>query len=192
MGKWLLLMLSVLFLPGCGEQTWQTTDISGVMPELKFKLIDENGREVSAEDYLGQPTLLFFGFTNCPDVCPTTLAQLAGAAQRLDEDERKDVQILFVSVDPARDDPQSLNRYTDAFGPQVIGLTGDKAALDALTNRYRTTYVYGKKDESGDYDVSHSGAVFAFDRKGEVRLLIRASDPMDAVVADLRQLAAGG
>ncbi len=192
MGKWLLLMLSVLFLSGCGEQTWQTTDISGVMPELKFKLTDENGRAVSAGDYLGQPTLLFFGFTNCPDVCPTTLAQLAGAAQRLDEDVREDLQVLFVSVDPARDDPQTLSRYTDAFGPQFIGLTGEKAELDALTDRYSTTYTYGKKDESGNYDVSHSSAVFAFDREGEVRLLIRASDPMDAVVADLRQLAESG
>lgn len=192
MGKWLLLTLSALVLFGCGEQTWQTTDISGVMPELEFTLTDENGRAVSAENYLGRPTLLFFGFTNCPDVCPTTLAQLAGAARQLDEDARENLQVLFVSVDPARDDPQTLSRYTDAFGPQFIGLTGEKVALDTLTDRYRTSYAYGKKDESENYDVAHSGAVFAFDREGEVRLLIRASDPMNAIVADLRQLVEDG
>ncbi|MHA3027561.1 SCO family protein [Chromohalobacter israelensis] len=188
MRKWLLLMLTALLLVGCGEQTWQTTDISGVMPELKFKLTDENGRAVSADDYRGKPTLLSFGFTNCPDVCPTTLAQLAGASKQLDEEVRKDLQVLFVSVDPARDDPQTLRRYTDVFGPQFIGLTGDKAALNTLTRRYSTNYSYGEKDESGNYDVSHSGAVFAFNREGDLRLLIRANDPMDAVVADLRQL----
>ncbi|MBJ7274882.1 SCO family protein [Marinobacter salarius] len=192
MGKWLLLTLSVLVLSGCGEQTWQTSDISGAMPKLKFNLTDENGRAVSAEDYLGQPTLLFFGFTNCPDVCPTTLAQIAGAVQRLDENVREDLQVLFVSVDPARDDPQTLRRYTDAFGPQFIGLTGGKAALDALTDRYHTTYSYGEEDESGNYDVSHSGAVFAFDREGEVRLLIRASHQTKAIAADLSQLAEDG
>ncbi|HDZ56752.1 MAG TPA: redoxin domain-containing protein [Pseudomonas xinjiangensis] len=188
MSKRLFLMLSVLFMAGCGEQSWQTTDISGAMPELKFDLTDENGRTVSADDYRGKPTLLFFGFTNCPDVCPTTLAQLASASQQLDEELREDLQVLFVSVDPERDSPQTLRRYTDVFGPQFIGLTGDKAALDALTRRYSTTYSYGEEDQSGNYDVSHSGAVFVFNRHGDVRLLIRATDPMDAVAADLRRL----
>ncbi|MEX1214460.1 SCO family protein [Saccharospirillum sp.] len=188
MGKQLFLILSVLLLTGCGEQTWRTTDISGAMPELNFNLTDEHGHAVTADDYRGKSTLLFFGFTNCPDVCPTTLAQLAGAVKLLSEDVRKDLQVLFVSVDPARDDPATLRRYTDVFGPRFIGLTGDRAALDALTGRYSTTYSYGEKDESGNYDVSHSSAVFAFNREGDVRLLIRASDPVEAVAEDLRQL----
>jgi protein SCO1/2 len=192
MSKRLFLMLSALLLAGCGEQSWQTTDISGAMPELRFELTDENGRTVSADDYRGKPTLLFFGFTNCPDVCPTTLAQLASATQQLNEELRANLQVLFVSVDPVRDDPHTLRRYTDVFGPQFIGLTGDKAALDALTRRYSTTYSYGEEDQSGNYDVSHSGAVFAFNRAGNVRLLIRASDPLNAVVADLRRLSEDG
>lgn len=189
MRKWLLPVLATLLLVGCQEQSWQTKDISGLMPPLEFKLTDEDGRSVSAEDYLGKPTLLFFGFTNCPDICPTTLARLAAVSKQLDKELQKDLQVLFVSVDPARDDPETLRRYTDAFGPQFIGLTGSQAALDALTRRYRVTYGYGDKDASGNYEVSHSSAVFAFNRAGEVRLLIRDSDPIDAVAADLRQLA---
>lgn len=192
MYKWLVIILSALLLSGCGEQSWQTKDISGLMPPLKFELTDENGRTVSAQDYRGKPVLLFFGFTHCPDICPTTLGRLATISNKLDEETQEDLRVLFVSVDPARDDPQTLQQYTNAFGPQFVGLTGDKAKLDALTRRYRVTYGYGEKDENGNYEVSHSSAVFAFNRAGEVQLLIRNSDPMAAVVADLRQLTEDG
>ncbi|WP_253742612.1 SCO family protein [Halomonas sp. THAF12] len=180
-----------LWLAGCSEPSWQTKDISGLMPPLAFELVDENGNDINADQFLGKSTLLFFGFTHCPDVCPTTLARLDAATQRMDESARDDIQVLFVSVDPRRDDAETLREYTDAFGPQFIGLTGDKAALDELTRRYRVTYGYGEEDSNGNYDVSHSSAVFAFDDQGEVRLLIRDSDPMDAVVADLERLAGG-
>lgn len=190
MCKKLLLLLGGMLLVGCSEPSWQTKDISGLMPPLEFELTNENGRTVSAEDYRGQVTLLFFGFTHCPDICPTTLAHLATISDELGEEARGNLQVLFVSVDPARDDPETLSEYTDAFGAEFIGLTGDKAALEALTRRYRVTYGYGEKDEAGNYDVSHSSAVFAFDRDGEVQLLIRESDPREAVVGDLRQLLA--
>ncbi|WP_306168983.1 SCO family protein [Halomonas sp. MMSF_3323] len=180
-----------LWLAGCSEPPWQTKDISGLMPPLAFELVDENGKDVNADQFLGKSTLLFFGFTHCPDVCPTTLARLDAATQRMDEAARDDIQVLFVSVDPRRDDAEKLREYTDAFGPQFIGLTGDKAALDELTRRYRVTYGYGEEDSEGNYDVSHSSAVFAFNDQGEARLLIRDSDPMEAVVADLERLASG-
>lgn len=181
-----------LWLMGCGEQTWQTKDISGLMPPLEFDLVDETGNDVTADQFLGKSTLLFFGFTHCPDICPTTLARLDAATQRLKETDRDDIQVLFVSVDPQRDDPASLRAYTDAFGPQFIGLTGNKAALDELTRRYRVTYGYGEEDSNGNYDVSHSSAVFAFNEQGEARVLIRDSDSMDAVVADLKTLVDDG
>lgn len=181
-----------LWLMGCGEQTWQTKDLSGLMPPLAFNLVDENGNDVTADQYLGRSTLLFFGFTHCPDICPTTLARLDAATQRLKETDRDDIQVLFVSVDPRRDDPASLRAYTDAFGPQFIGLTGNKAALDELTRRYRVTYGYGEEDGNGNYEVSHSSAVFAFNEQGKARVLIRDSDPMDAVVADLKTLVDDG
>ncbi|MEL7968109.1 SCO family protein [Vreelandella neptunia] len=181
-----------LSLMGCADQTWQTKDISGLMPPLAFDLVDENGNGVTADQFLGKSTLLFFGFTHCPDICPTTLARLDAVTQRLEEAYRDDIQVLFVSVDPSRDDPATLSAYTNAFGPQFIGLTGDKAALDALTRRYRVTYGYGEEDSSGNYDVSHSSAVFAFNEQGEARVLIRDSDPMDAVAADIKRLVDDG
>ncbi|MDZ7851659.1 MAG: SCO family protein [Halomonas sp.] len=189
MGKWVVPVLVSLWLTGCGEQEWQTKDISGLMPPLEFTLTDEKGNTVDAERFRGKSTLLYFGFTHCPDVCPTTLARLGTAIRQLDDEIREDTEVLFVSVDPARDDPETLKEYTDAFGSQFVGLTGDKEALDALTRRYRVTYGYGDKDDNGNYDVSHSSAVFAFNGQGEARLLIRDSDPMEAVVADLERLA---
>lgn len=185
---WLLPVLAALLLVGCGEQGWQTKNITGSMPALEFNLTDENGRLVSSKDYLGKPTLLFFGFTHCPDVCPTTLAYLATLSKQLDAEARADLQVLFVSVDPARDDPQTLRSFTDAFGPQFIGLTGDKAALDVLTHRYYSLYEYGAKDAAGNYDVMHSSAVYAFNRKGEARFLFHGGDPTGPVIADLRHL----
>ncbi|MBB3139802.1 SCO family protein [Halomonas organivorans] len=192
MTKWLIPVAAALWLTGCSDQNWRTTDISDVMPPLDFTLVDENGRDVNAEDYLGKATLLYFGYTHCPDVCPTTLARIAAASKRLDDTLRDDLQVLFVSVDPGRDTPEVMKGYTEIFGPQFVGLTGDRAQIDALTNRYRISYEYGEKDDNGGYDVSHSSAIFAFDPRGNAKLLIRDSDPMDNVVADIARLAAQG
>lgn len=182
------LLSGILWLVGCSDPAWQTKDISGLMPPLEFELTSEDANPVSEVDYAGDITLLFFGFTHCPHICPTTLANLAMISQELGEAAQDDLQVLFVSVDPDRDDPATLREYTDAFGPEFTGLTGSEAALETLTRRYRVTYGYGKKDDEGHYDVSHSNAVFAFDREGEAQLLIRENDPKEAVIADLRRL----
>lgn len=191
MYKWLCTAFVSLWLAGCGDQSWQTTDISEMMPPLDFHLTDEDGKQVDAEDFRGKTTLLFFGYTHCPDVCPITLARLATAFRQVDDKAREDIQVLFVSVDPTRDTPEIMKEYTEAFGPQFIGLTGRKSDIDAITNRYRVTYGYGEKDESGNYDVTHSSATFAFNREGDAQLLIRDDDPMKAVVSDLEALAEG-
>lgn len=100
--------------------------------------------------------------------------------------------MLFVSVDPERDNPDRLRKYTDAFGPDFIGLTGEQDQLKALTKRYRTTYGYGEPDERGDYPVSHSSAVFAFNAQGEVRLLLRDDDGVRGITEDIEQLVRSG
>ncbi|MDT8893821.1 SCO family protein [Halomonas sp. I1] len=190
--RWMFPLVLSLMLTGCFDHNWQTNDIADVMPALEFGLVDESGEAVRAGEFSGKPTLLFFGFTHCPDVCPTTLTRLSAAIKRLDEAQRDEVQVLFVSVDPARDTPDVMKRYTEAFGPQFIGLTGERARIDALTNRYRVTYEYGEKDARGNYNVSHSSSVFAFDSQGEARFMISDIDSMDAIVGDLSYLVENG
>ena len=185
------LLAGALLLAGCSSQEpWQTMDISSIMPALEFGLVDETGREVTAQDYRGEVVLLFFGFTSCPDVCPTTLARLSAVRRGLPEELASRLRILFVSVDPQRDSPADLAAYTDAFGERITGLTGDMKALRALNRRYRVTFGYGAADAQGNYEVSHSGAVFAFGPEGAARVLIRDRDSREAVMADLRRLAA--
>lgn len=184
-------LVALGMLSACsGEKIhWEGTDLSGVMPDLEFELVNEDGNAVSEVDYIGQPTLLFFGFTNCPDICPGTLASLSRAIDRLQADQQDDYQVLFVSVDPQRDTPQRLRDYTSAFGPQFIGLTGTQQQLETLNKRMRATYGYGEADENGFYNVSHSSAVYGFDAAGKTRVLIKSELPTDRISADLVHLA---
>ena len=190
MRRLFVLLLLITVLAGCSaDAEWRTKDISGLMPALAFTLTSERGETVTAKDYPGKVNLLFFGYTSCPDICPATLGRLRAALDQLDASEREQVQVLFVSVDPKRDDPARLREYTDAFGPDFVGLTGTAEQLEALTKRYRTTYSLGEPDKQGDYLVSHSSAVFAFDRQGEVQLLMRDADGTEAIAADIARLA---
>lgn len=188
MYKLVLSVLAALVMVGCSDQSWRTADVDDVMPPLDFSLVDENGDNVQAEKYLGKPTLVYFGYTYCPDVCPITLARIGNAINKLDDETRDEVQVLFISVDPNRDTPEVLKRYTRAFGPEFIGLTGEKPAIDALTNRYRVAYEYGEKNARGDYLVTHSSGVFAFDSEGQAQFLVRDSHPIADVEADIKRL----
>ncbi|WP_111496283.1 SCO family protein [Marinobacter bohaiensis] len=167
-------------------------DISGVMPDLAFELRDTAGQTVTQTDYDGQVRLLFFGYTSCPDVCPTTLAELNRVMTAMPTDLRDDVTALFVSVDPKRDTPQRLDQYVHFFGDRIVGLTGPEPTLRTLAKRYRTTFGYGDADEQGNYDVSHSSAIYVFDQAGEVRLLLRPGMTRDAMVEDLSRLVRQG
>ncbi|MDZ7840005.1 MAG: SCO family protein [Gammaproteobacteria bacterium] len=188
----ILACLTAVLAAACGgELSWQTKDISGMMPALEFTLTSEDGKTVTEDHYTGNVNLVFFGFTHCPDICPITLGRLRGVMDRLPGDVAHRVQVLFVSVDPDRDGPEELRTYTDQFGTNFIGLTGSQEQLQALTKRYRTTYGYGEPDDQGNYEVSHGSAVYAFDSSGAARLLIRNSDDVDAVASDLEQLVQG-
>lgn len=192
MYKLLFTALAGVLLVGCSDQRWRTAETHEIMPPLDFSLVDENGQAVEAEDYAGKVTLIYFGYTFCPDVCPITLARLAGTLNRLDDAVRDDIQVLFISVDPERDTPEVVKRYTGAFGDEFIGITGDLAEIDALTNRMRVTYDHEEPNQRGDYIVTHTSAVFAFDREGEAQFLIRDSHPISDAVADINGLVAEG
>lgn len=186
-----ILFLAVFALTACNKgKPWATKNISGLMPRLSFHMIEANrDAPVDAANFRGKLILLYFGYTHCPDVCPLTLQRLKGAISNLGK-QADQVRILFVTVDPRRDSLAVLKKYTAFFGPQVLGLRGDKADLRKLTKMYRVTYGYDKPDASGNYNVSHSSAVYVFDRKGEARLLIRPKDKVAAIDEDLKRLLA--
>ncbi|WP_148863325.1 SCO family protein [Marinobacter fonticola] len=182
--------LMIILLTGCfdNDKSWNGKDISGLMPELKFNLISSEGTAVSAEDYSGHVRLLFFGFTSCPDVCPTALQKLNQATSGLPPELQEKVLILFASVDPKRDTPERLAKYVNHFGTDIVGLTGEELQLRELAKRYRTTFGYGDPDTDGNYPVSHSSAVYVFDRRGNARLLIRPDLSAKEIQDDLINL----
>lgn len=186
----LMAALAALILSACGgsDIEWAGTDITGVMPDLAFELTSEADKAVTADAWSGTPTLVFFGYTQCPDVCPGTMEALSQAIEGLPEDERDELRVLFVSVDPERDGPEQLAAYTAFYGPQFVGLTGTEPQLRTLAKRYRTTFGYDEPDDNGYYTVSHSAAIYGFDREGEARVLLRTNLPTDQITADIERL----
>ncbi len=182
-----LLLLGVL-LQSCSQPVdWHASDVTGILPELQFRLTGPDGDPVDASSLLGKPVLLFFGFTNCPDVCPTTLTQLSVVMKKLGP-QAEQLQVLLVSVDPARDTPEVMQRYTRSFGPWLLGLTGSEEALVALRKAYGVYAAMESSDNKGTYNVMHSTAIFAFDSNGQARLLITDVNDTDALVADMQNL----
>jgi len=183
-----MLAISLAALCACSNPTsFHSTDVSSVMPPLEFKLTGEANKPVTEKALRGKVTLLFFGYTSCPDVCPMTLLKLSLALQHLGGDADS-VRIVFVSVDPRRDSPAVLARYVGGFGPHIMGLTGSDDSLTALTKRYRVAYRRDEPDRNGWYAVYHSSAVFAFDREGKARLLINPSETVGQIGEDLKAL----
>lgn len=189
----LLLLLSSL-LGACHRSEplpFRLTNISGHMPDLDFKLTNDLGKAVTGADYRGKVVLLYFGYTHCPDVCPLTMAQLHVVMQRLGP-LADNVRILFVSVDPARDTPKVLHDYVKAFDSHAIGLSGTASATEALSKRYRSAFTREPAAADGNYEVSHSSAIYVFDREGKARLLATPSASHDDLVHDLHLLLDNG
>lgn len=181
-------------LAGCSERSadWSLYNVRGHLPDLKFSLQAANGQTVTADALAGKTVLLFFGYASCPDVCPTTMAQLTAVLGELG-DAARDVRIVFVSVDPHRDTPEILQAYVNAFNPNTLGLTGNERQVADLARRYRVAYQIEKPkpgDDADTYDVTHSRGVYIFDNRGRARLLASDTDTVAAMVKDLRQLLA--
>ena len=176
-------LVLVLMLAGCGRQPWHMTDISGGSPGLDFRLTRaRDGAAVNGGTYRGKVVALYFGYTHCPDVCPTTLANLADVVKRV---ASPDFRILFVTVDPDRDTNATLVAYANAFTPQMDGLTGSANDLADAARRYRVAYAVTK---GPPYEVMHSNAVFFFDRNGRARLVTTDTRDTAAIADDLRRL----
>lgn len=152
-----------------------------------LRLRDPAGQPRSLADFRGKVVVVSFGYTHCPDVCPMTLSNLASARKKLGDDG-KDVQVLFVTVDPARDRPELLREYVPAFDPTFIGLTGTADEVAAVTRDFHV-YAAAQPAKAGqEYTVDHSAQMFAFDRQGKLRLVFAPDLKPDAIASDLRIL----
>ncbi len=150
-----------------------------------FHLEDQNGKPVSDQDMKGRPFLVFFGFTRCPDICPTTLFEMSQVMKALGPDADR-VGALFITVDPERDTPGVLKDYLSNFDPHLRALTGDQAAIDAAIKEYR---VYAKKVplDNGDYTMDHTAVVYLMDKDGHFVAPFNLSRTPEAEAADLRR-----
>lgn len=179
-----------LSLTACGgaDKPWHSTDITGAMPKLQFRMQRaDDASIVSEQSYKGKVVILYFGYTHCPDVCPTTLANLAQVLEKLDT-QAYDVAVLFVSVDPDRDTQPVLAKYVNGFAHQIDGLSGPPNGLIALTRRYRVLYSVTKDSPGHPYAVMHSNSVFFFDRAGNARLVTTSTDDVKAITEDVKRL----
>ena len=176
-------------IAGCdsGPQ-FKSTDITGAPYGYSLELVDHAGKPRRLEDFRGKAVVLFFGFTHCPDVCPTTLADISNSIRQLGPDADR-VQVLMVSVDPERDTQESLAKYVTAFDPRFLGMRGDLAATKKVAGEFK---IYFEKRKQGDgYTVDHSAQSYVIDPQGRLRLLVRHDRIGQDLAADLRTLLRG-
>jgi protein SCO1/2 len=153
-----------------------------------FHLVDQNGRPVSDHDLLGKPTVMFFGFTYCPDVCPTTLADMTAWLKALGPDAEK-FNVVYVTIDPERDTPARLKTYLTAFDPRIRGLTGTPKAIAQAAHDYNVYYQkVALQGGGGEYTMDHSTLIYLMDAKGHMAELVQYGTPNDQVVASLKRL----
>lgn len=172
-----------------------SSDVGGALPPLDFTMTRaSDGKAVTAADFRGKVVILFFGYTSCPDICPTTLMNAATMLKSLGK-RADDVRFLFVTVDPNRDTLDGLKQYTESFAPQIVGLRGTPDQLATLAKRYRVAYSVAPAADGHGTEVSHSTAAYVFDRSGNARLLFTElaapNAKLDGMTADLRELVAG-
>jgi protein SCO1 len=183
----LVAALAVLVLvAGCdGGPKFQSTDITGAPYGKALELADTQGKIRHLEDFRGKVLVLFFGFTRCPDICPTTLAEIAAAVKSLGADAER-VQVLFVTVDPERDTPQALREYVGAFDPRFVALRGDDAATQRVAKDFKI--YYERRKQGATYTVDHSAQAYVLDAQGRLRLLVRHDRIGKDLAPDLRTL----
>jgi protein SCO1/2 len=186
---WLAAALLAGLLAGCDSPApkFNSVDITGADYAKDFALTDAQGAPRKLADFRGKLVVIFFGFAQCPDVCPTTLSAMAAAKQRLGAESDK-LQVLFVTVDPERDTPAVLAQYTTAFDPSFLGLYASPEETARVAKSFKVFYqkVPGKTPSS--YTIDHTAGSYVFDKDGRVRLFVRHGQPVEAIVADLKQL----
>ena len=180
-------LLLALQVAGCSPDApkFRNTDITGADFGRELALTAHDGKPRTLADFRGKVVVLFFGFTHCPDICPTTLAEAASAIKALGKDADR-VQVLMVTVDPERDTPEVLAKYVPAFDPRFLGLYGDAAATQRAAKEFKIFY---EKRKAGDsYSIDHSGQSYVIDPQGRLRLFVRHDRIAQDLAADLQAL----
>ena len=174
--------------PGTSRASFQSVDITGADYARTLALTDQHGATRTLADFKGKVTVVFFGYTQCPDVCPTTMAELAQVKKLLGADGER-LQGVFVTVDPERDTPEVLAAYMDSFDPSFVALRGSPEQTAAVAKEFKVFYAKSPdKSGSGSYTVDHTAGSYVFDTAGKVRLFTRYGMAPDALAADIKAL----
>lgn len=189
---WIIASVIVL-LAACSNDApvkFVNTDLTGADYGKEFGLADHDGKARRLEDFRGKVVTLFFGYTQCPDVCPTNLTTMAQVMKLLGSDAER-VQVLFATVDPERDTKELLAQYVPAFYPTFLGLYGDETATRKTAQEFKVFYQKVPGKTATSYTVDHSAGTYVFDPKGRLRLYVRHGQAPQAIAADLKLLLAG-
>jgi protein SCO1 len=188
----LLAVPAVLFgcdQPGAGKPAFRGIDITGADYARTLALTDQHGQPRTLEQFKGKVCVVFFGYTQCPDVCPATMAELAQVKKSLGNDGER-LQGIFVTLDPERDTQEILRNYMASFDPGFVALRGNAEQTKAVAKEFKVFYAVTPGKTEGSYTVDHTAGSFVFDTRGRVRLFVRYGSGPDALTADLRALLA--
>jgi protein SCO1/2 len=188
----LCLPFCVVLLGGCADDKPQfaSTDVSYADFGKDFALTDHNGKLRRLADFRGKAVVIFFGYTQCPDVCPTTMTGMAEVMKLLAADAAR-VQVLFITVDPERDTPQLLAQYVPSFHPSFLGLYADPQTIEKTAQEFRVFYKKQPGSTPTTYTVDHTAGSYAYDPQGRLRLYIKHGEKPEAIARDLKLLLAG-
>nr|WP_314898766.1 SCO family protein [uncultured Deefgea sp.] len=187
MKKIALLLITCILLGACSRPEFQGADISDGPIGGNFTLTDHHGKIRHSDEFKGKVLVLFFGFTQCPDVCPTTMSELKATMTQLGE-QAKDIQVLFVSVDPERDTNQILSEYVPAFHSTFLGLNGNKEQLEQITKKFRI--IYQKQPLGDSYTMDHSAGSYLIDKNGKTRVMVNYGAGSSVFTHDIQLLLA--
>lgn len=187
---------SVLALSACDPKgvpapktVFANTDITGLDYGKDFALTDHNGKPRTIADFRGKLVFVFFGYTHCPDICPTTLSEMAGIMKALDKDADK-LQVLFVTLDPERDTPEAMAGFVPAFHPGFLGLYGDQPTTEKVARDFKIFLQRVPGPDGKSYTIDHTAGSYVFDTQGRLRLFVRHGQSSASLLNDLKSLLA--
>jgi len=195
MRHFLLWLCCVLALTACEKPQspkvpFANTDITGLDYAKGFTLTDHNGKPRTLADFKGKVVVVFFGYTQCPDVCPTTLSELAGIKKALGSEAER-LQVIFITLDPQRDTPVLMAGFVPAFDSSFLGLWGEQAVIDKVAKDFKVFAQKVPSNDSKSYTIDHTAGSYVFDDQGHIRLFVRHGQGVDGLQKDLQRLLAG-